>query len=162
MRIAYQIYDLHVTDVITWRLYHLHNFNFRVWYNTLPNRYCEHEVLSALSKFSLAIFCSDIIFTFLFLRISVDIAFLWTLPFCLFQVLAFLNCAFDLLRWSPTANSNLQFRLWSWTGTVICNLHPHLSVEIVKFFTTVKLSLNNVRYKMPQFWHFYVIKIHKN
>ena len=32
-----KIYDLHVTGVITWRLYHLHNFKLWAWYNTLPN-----------------------------------------------------------------------------------------------------------------------------
>ena len=54
--------------VITWRLYHLNNFKLRAWYNTLPNRDCEHEV-------SLPIWFSDIIGSYLFLRISVDIAF---------------------------------------------------------------------------------------
>ena len=47
---------------------------------------------------------------------------------------------------------NLQFGLWFqqalWSATCNLSLHPHLSVEIVKFFTTAKLLLNNVLYKM--------------
>ena len=74
MGIIYEIYALHVADVVTWRLYHLHNFKLRAWYNTLSNRDCEHEVI-LYQNFSLATWFSDIIGSYLFLRISVDIAF---------------------------------------------------------------------------------------
>ena len=36
--------NLHV-KIIAWCLCHLHNFKLRAWYNTPPNRDCEHEVL---------------------------------------------------------------------------------------------------------------------
>ena len=45
MGITYQIYNLHVTLVVTWRLYHLHNYKLQASYNTLPNCDCEHVVL---------------------------------------------------------------------------------------------------------------------
>ena len=82
---------VHGNDYRTWGLYtnyticmlltllhdvctFLHNFKLRAWYSTMPNRYCEHEVI-LYANFRWLLGFSDIICSYLFLRISVEIAF---------------------------------------------------------------------------------------
>ena len=135
-----KIYDLHVTSVITWRLYHLHNFKLWAWYNTLPNHDCEPGVLHCQNHWLRLCFLTSFVYVWIsFLHISADIAFWVSLQdYNWIVVAAFLNCEFEWRRRSPTAAWNLQFGLWSstWTHTFICRDR--------QVFTTTKLLLNNV------------------
>ena len=112
-----KIYDLHVTDVITWRLYHLHNFELRAWYNTLPNRDCEHGVLHSQNYRLWLCFLTSFIYVWIsFLCIFVDIAFWVSLQLSFYlcphiscvdglhNLQSFTNChSFHILNWDPHA-----------------------------------------------------------
>ena len=69
------VYSQHV-KVVAWRLYHLHNFKLRAWYNTLLNRDCEHGVLHYRNYRSQFCFLTSFAYLWIsFLCISLDIAF---------------------------------------------------------------------------------------
>ena len=162
----YIIYDLHVIDVIIPDvLHHLRNYQLR-----LPHENYEvintYEIL-AYSQHITVVVWRDTIYSFClisFLHNSVHIA------ICFFPQLMMLQlnrgCNLPELRiWLASAYSNLQFGLWSSMGIVFCNLQPQPATSACNFslqlqleptfiykdghiFTTAKLLLNNVLYKM--------------
>ena len=127
-----KIYDFHVTGVITWRLYHLHNFKLRAWYNTLPNRDCEHGVLHSQNyRHDFVFLHHSFMYGFRFF------AFLLTLHFGFLCNYVSICVHISLALMGFTICSHLQIATvsTSWTGT-----HMPVVVKTCSFITATLVS----------------------
>ena len=108
--------NLHV-KIVGWCLYYLHNFKLWAWYNTLPNRDCEHGVLLYRN----------------YLCLSVDIIFLGFFPCPHISCVYVLHKFVFLLQFAAVSSS--------WTGKWDWDLDPHICHDQTCSFITATLVI---------------------
>ena len=118
--------------IIAWCLCHLHNFKVRAWYNTLPNRDCEHGVLLFIEIITLKLFFWHLWYQFSFRFF----AFLLTLHFVFLLLSTYLLRLFASQICSPfTICSSFLVLNWkvglepeptylSWSNMFFYNCYP--------------------------------------